>query len=139
MSAAGRRLLRHGPAALVVVALAVQFRAPLFGHVYWFEDIAAYFVPLYTAVARSMRMGTIPSWDLGAWSGQPLLGDPQIGILYPPNWLWMVVRPVRLYAWLALAHAAVGAGGMWALCRARGRSREAAAVGALALGLGAFM
>jgi hypothetical protein len=130
---------RLWPALLVALAIAVQFRAVLVGRVYWFEDISAYFQPLYTAASRAMRRGFLPSWELGAWSGQPLLGDPQLGGLYPLNWLWLIVRPVRLYAWLTLAHVAIGAGGMWRLACARGRSPAAAALAALSFGLGAFM
>jgi hypothetical protein len=86
-----------------------------------------------------MRRGSLPSWDLGAWSGQPLVGDPQVGVLYPLNWLWLLLHPLRSYAWLQLIHVGVGAAGMWALARARGRSQAAAAVAALSLGLGAFL
>ena len=136
---AAARLRSAWPAILVAVAIAWQYRAPLLGRVYWFEDIAAYFHPLYTAVARQMRWGSLPSWDLGAWSGQPLLGDPQIGALYPPNWLWLAMPPMRMYAWLTLLHAAFGGAGMWSLQRARGRSRVAAAVAAVTLALGAFL
>jgi hypothetical protein len=107
--------------------------------VWWFEDIQAYFVPLWTAAARAMRHATAPTWDLGAWSGQPLIGDPQIGLFYPPNWIWLWVSPVRAYAWLALLHALFAAAGMGALVRARGGSREASALAALALGCSAFL
>jgi hypothetical protein len=139
---AARRLLallsRRWPVLLVVAAIAWQYRAPLVGRVWYFEDIANYFVPLYTAAARAMRGGSFPIWDLGAWSGQPLVGDPQLGAFYPLNWLWLALPPVTLYAWLALAHAAIGAGGMWAWARARGRSTAASALAALTLALGAF-
>lgn len=135
-----RALLRHGwPALFVALAIGWQYRAPLSGRVWYFEDIRAYFVPLYAAAARAMRSGAWPIWEPGAWSGQPLVGDPQLGLFYPPNWLWLVLSPLRLYAWLQLFHAAVAATGMWALCRARGRSRPAAAVGAVSLATGAFM
>jgi hypothetical protein len=133
-----RRFLRAWPAILVGIAIAWQYRAPLIGRVWFFEDIAAYFVPLYSAAARAMHAGTFPTWDTGAWSGQPLVGDPQVGCFYPPNWMWMLVSPARVYAWLQLFHVAVGAAGMWALARARGRSPEAAALAALTLALGAF-
>src|SRR4051794_23263175 len=126
---------RHAPYFIVAVAIAVQYRAPLLGKIWWFEDIQAYFHPLWTAAARAMRHGFLPSWDLGAWSGQPLTGDPQIGIFYPPNWIWVWVHPLRAYAWLALFHAALAATGMAALVRARGRSHEASALAGLALGL----
>src|SRR5947209_3274793 len=129
-----KRAREWWPALLVSALVLWQFRAPLLGRVYWFEDIQAYFHPLWTAAARTMRRGDLPSWDLGAWAGQPLLGDPQIGALYPPNWLWLVVAPLRAYALLALFHAALGAAGMWSLARVRGRSREAAAIAALGFG-----
>lgn len=125
-------------ALFVAAAVAWQYRAPLAGRVWHFEDIAAYFVPLYTAAARAMRGGALPVWEPGAWSGQPLIADPQVGCFYPLHWLWLVVQPVTLYAWLALAHAALGAVGMWSLARARGRSPAAAALAALTLALGAF-
>src|SRR5437879_1016628 len=125
--------------ALVGVAIVWQFRAALLGRVYFFEDIAAYFEPLWSAAARQMHRGSLPSWELTAWSGLPMLGDPQIGALYPPNWLWLLLAPLRVFAWLQLAHACLGAAGMWALARIRGRSRAASALAALALGLGAFV
>src|SRR3954470_20799188 len=131
-------LVRAWPALVVALAVAWQYRAPLLGRVWSFEDISAYFVPLYAAAARAMHGGQFPIWDLGAWSGQPLVGDPQLAAFYPPNWLWMLLSPARVYAWLQLFHVALGAGGMWALARARGRSRAAAAVAALGIALGAF-
>jgi len=128
----------HWAALVVAAAVAWQYRAPLVGRVWCFEDIAAYFVPLYTSAARAMRAGSLPLWDPGAWSGQPVVTDPQVGCFYPLNWLWLLVQPVTLYAWLALAHTALGAVGMWSLARARGRSPAAAALAALTLALGAF-
>jgi hypothetical protein len=131
-------LKRWWPALVVAAAIAWQFGAPLVGRIWFFEDIAAYFVPLYTAAAQSMRHGEFPTWALGAWSGQPLVGDPQLGLFYPPNWLWMLLHPARAYAWLQLLHAVIGAAGMWMLARARGRSTAAAALAGLTLAVGAF-
>jgi hypothetical protein len=132
------KLARWWLPLFVAVVIAWQYRAPLIGRVWFFEDIAAYFEPLWSAAARQMHRGLFGSWELAAWSGLPMLGDPQIGILYPPNWLWMILKPLRSYAWLQLFHAGFGAAGMWAAARARGRSKPAAAVAALTLALGAF-
>ena len=85
-----------------------------------------------------MQAADFPTWDTGAWAGQPLVGDPQVGCFYPPNWLWMWLAPARHYAWLQLFHVAVAAAGTWALARARGRSPTAAALAALTMTLGAF-
>jgi hypothetical protein len=133
------RAKKYAPYAVAIAAILIQFRAPLLGKIWFFEDIQAYFHPLWTAAARAMRHGWLPTWDLGAWSGQPLTGDPQIGIFYPPNWLWLAMHPLRAYAWLMLFHALVAAAGMAALLVARGRSHSASALGGLALALSAFM
>ena len=120
------------------LAIAWQYRAPLVGRVWCFEDIAAYFVPLYTrggardAHGAASRRGTsAPGRDSRSSAIR------SSGCFYPPNWLWMMMNPTRLYAWLQLFHVAVGAGGMWALARARGRSTAAAALAALTLGAAA--
>jgi hypothetical protein len=131
----GPRLL---PVAIVGLTVAWQYRAPLLGRIYLFEDVASYFAPHWAAAARQMRAGMMPSYDLGAWSGHPLVGDPQVGVLYPLSWLWLIIPPLVLYAWLVLLHATIAAAGMWRLVRARGRSREAAALAALVYAAGAF-
>ncbi len=134
----GRRRARPLYIALVVVALAWQFRGVLGGGVFAFEDVTAYFVPLYSALGRALRHHGLPFWEIGAWSGQPLLGDPQVGVFYPPHWLCAWVAPIRLYAWLTVGHAGLGAAGMWRLVRARQGSVEAAALAAIALASSAF-
>jgi hypothetical protein len=108
------------------------------GRVLFFEDVAAYFEPLWSAAARSMRAGHAPGWALEAFSGQPLLGDPQLGFFYPPHWIWLLVAPVRAYAISIVAHDALAATGTYALLRALGRSRPASVAGALALSLSAY-
>jgi hypothetical protein len=124
--------------SVVGLTLGWLYRAPLLGRVYLFEDVASYFAPHWAAAARQMRAGMLPSYDLGAWSGHPLVGDPQVGALYPLSWAWLLVSPVVLYAWLVLAHAIIAAVGMARLVRVRGRSREAAALAALVYAGGAF-
>jgi hypothetical protein len=125
---------------LVVAAVALlQFAPVLAGRVYRFEDIAGYFEPLWTAAARAMRSGRWPGWDSGAWSGQPLLGDPQLGAFYPPHWLWLGLPILRAYAVLILVHALWGGLGMAYLVRARGGSPAAQALGGVALGVGGYV
>jgi len=43
-------------------------------------------------------------WDPYLLAGTPRFGNPQAGILYPPNWLFFVI-PARLWiSWLLVAH-----------------------------------
>ncbi len=118
--------------------IAIQYPGVLVGRVFFFEDIAAYFEPLWTEAARQMRAGHVPSWAPGAWSGQPLLGDPQIGVFYPLHWLWLVLAPLRVYAISVPLHAFIAGAGMYASARESGRSAPAATAAAIALALSAF-
>jgi hypothetical protein len=139
LRAKARALLPASAAALVVAAPWVfLWRRALVGRVLFFEDVAAYFLPLWTAAARRMRSGRLPSWELGAFSGQPLLGDPQIGIFYPPHWIWLAVAPARAYTISVIAHDLWAATGAYVLCRGLGRSRPASAAAAIAFSLSAF-
>jgi hypothetical protein len=125
--------------AVVLATVAVQFRAVLGGRVYRFEDIADYFEPLWTAAARAMRAGDLPTWSGGAWSGYPLAADPQVGAFYPPNWLWLGLPVLRAYAVCVALHAAWAGLGMFALVRARGRSAAAAALAGVSLAVGGYV
>ena len=103
-------------AHLIILAPIVWlYRGVLAARVFYFEDIAAYFGPLWTACARTMREGRLPTHMLETFAGQPLLGDPQLGIFYPPHWLWVWIAPVRLYAWSIVLHTVLGRAGAYLL------------------------
>ena len=133
------RLALTAPLLLVVLVVVAQFAPVLVGRVYRFEDIAGYFEPLWAASARAMKAGRWPIWDGGAWSGQPIVGDPQAGVFYPLNWLWLALPVLRAYAVAATLHALIAGTGMYALVRVRGGSRAAAALGGVALGVGGYL
>ena len=119
--------------------ISLEFWPVLLGRVYRFEDISDYMQPLFSAVRRQILSGHLPLWDRGAFSGQPIFGDPQLGIFYPPNWLCLLVPVLRGYALLAWLHALFGGFGMVRLCRARGTSRAAAVLAGVALGSGSYV
>ncbi len=124
---------------LCLLVIVIQLRGVVCGGVFYFEDVAAYFDPLWTAAARALSKGRIASWETGAFSGQPVLGDPQIGLLYPIQWILLACfAPLRAYALSVLAHSLWAAGGAYVLARSLGRSRGAAATSAIALSMSAY-
>jgi len=44
--------------------------------------------------AENLRLGHIPQWDPHVYSGLPFFGGWQAAILYPPNWIYLLV-PVK--------------------------------------------
>lgn len=50
-------------------------------------DTYQYFYPYWAARDSALRAGTLPLWTPHLFMGVPLLANPQVGALYPPNWL----------------------------------------------------
>lgn len=52
-------------------------------------DTYQYFLPYWSARDAALRAGTLPLWSPELFMGVPLLANPQVGALYPPNWLML--------------------------------------------------
>lgn len=129
-----RTIARWGPwAAILALALWVTAPVTLGGRVLFWGVVAYQFVPWYTAAAALWRAGALPLWNPWVGGGAPLLANYQAAALYPPTWLMVAAPPEHALGWLIAAHLALTGAGMFAWGRARGLSRPAALVGALAL------
>ncbi len=129
-----RIIARWGPwAAIVALALWVTAPVTLGGRVLFWGVVAYQFVPWYEAAAALWRAGALPLWNPWVGGGAPLLANYQVAALYPPIWLMIAIPPARALGWLIAAHLVLTGAGMFAWARARGLSRPAALIGALAL------
>lgn len=77
------------------------------------------------------RFGEWSNWDPYLALGMPVHGNPQAGLLYPPNWLAFLLGAKRSLSWLMVAHLWLGGVGVWLLARHIGLSRTSAFVGAV--------
>ncbi|MBN2309171.1 MAG: hypothetical protein JXR94_09385 [Candidatus Hydrogenedentes bacterium] len=94
-----RRAGEH-PFAWGVVLLAVVL-AGVFGDVLFvdrntiassaYTDVYAYFVPARDFGFGELRHGNLPLWNPYLFSGTPCLGNFQSALLYPPNYLHLVL------------------------------------------------
>lgn len=92
-------------------------------------DIVNQYLPYQELIRNSVRQGAAPLWNGMTFCGRPLMGDIQVGVLYPPNWLhWLLPLPVS-FALLLAAHAAWMMAGCWLLARRWGLHPAAAALG----------
>ncbi len=62
---------------------------------YW-GDIMLYFAPMLHFQQAALQQGHIPLWNPTILGGQPLVGNPQMGVFYPTTPL-LLVMPVWLY------------------------------------------
>ncbi len=54
-------------------------------------DTFTYFYPYWAARDAALSAGQIPLWTPDLYMGAPLLANPQLGTLYPPNWISLLL------------------------------------------------
>ena len=85
-------------------------------------DFFLFAYPLADVAFEMLGQGTWPLWNPFIDCGVPLLVSVQQGVLYPPNWLHLLVSTERAFCLLIVAHTLFAGGGTWLYCRGRGCS-----------------
>src|SRR5581483_12358258 len=83
----GRAALRELPAiaALVLTALLLHHDALLSGRYFAESDTLLYYQPLTRWLSAELASGRLPLWLPRIFGGYPLLADGEMGLLYPPH------------------------------------------------------
>jgi hypothetical protein len=104
------------------------------------------FGPWWSYAWQTLLTGHLPLWDPWLGMGAPLLANYQSALLYPPNWIYLVLYASagsRLMAWgmalVAALHLAWAGAGMAAIARRIGLGSLAQAVSGLAFGLSGYL
>jgi Bacterial membrane protein YfhO len=82
-------------------------------------DTYVYFYPYWAARDDALRSGHIPLWTPNLFMGAPMLADPQVGVMYPPNWLTVNLNAPNAIRVSILLHTTWIALGMYLLARRR--------------------
>jgi len=81
-------------ALLVTLAPLVYFFPAVRGKIFLSPDDGVIFnVPLRVAAANIIRAGHLPLWNPYLFSGMPLHGAAQAGLLFPLNWFYVISSP----------------------------------------------
>lgn len=79
---------------MVTLAPLVYFFPAVRGQIVLSPDDGVIFnVPLRVAAANIIRAGQIPLWNPYLFSGMPLHGAAQAGLLFPLNWFYLISSP----------------------------------------------
>jgi hypothetical protein len=70
-------------------------------------DIFLYFYPYKAYTAEALRQGRLPLWNPHLFMGAPLLANSQVGLFYPPNWLFIWLDAPKQVAWAIGLHIAL--------------------------------
>jgi hypothetical protein len=105
--------------------------------VFFQRDVQLLWLTHVETLVRAAADGVWPVWNPFLAFGQPLWADANAQIAYPLTWLNLVVRPWHYYTLYVVAHALLGAAGIYALGRRLELSRGAAmAAGAVWMAAG---
>ena len=115
------------PAAALPAFFALPF---LRGKVLLFRDLLHFSLPQQVFAAGALSHGRLPLWTPLVYGGAPFFAEPGTGVLYPPNWLFLLLEPGRAATAFVLLHLPVAALGMLVLARVCRLSRGAAALAA---------
>jgi hypothetical protein len=127
---------------LAVELVLCLLHAPVFlGQIVFLRDVAHYLFPLRWLLRDSFLRGELPEWNPLQALGFPVFGNPQYGVFYPPNWLYLLVPRTwvgSMVTWQDLLHLLWGSAGIFLLARRFRVSPVAAAIAALAWGLSGY-
>ncbi|HEX4140332.1 MAG TPA: hypothetical protein VHY09_08290 [Candidatus Methylacidiphilales bacterium] len=121
-----------GAAGLIAAALLLAFVLP--GDVLLTAkgtDTISEFVAWRAYLADSLRSGHIPLWNPYTYGGQPFLGGFESAVLYPPNWLFVVMPLGPALNFSFLLHLILLGWGMQRWAASRGLSPWAAGLAGL--------
>lgn len=77
-------------------------------------DIVNQYLPYQQLVRDAIHQGSAPLWNSLTFCGRPLMGDIQVGVIYPPNWLhWFLPLPLSFALLLAFHGFLMIAGCLW--------------------------
>ena len=101
------------------------------------SDILGQHHPFRELQAESLReRGELQLWNATSFGGGPLLGDPQAGLFYPPNWLHALSSAdggAAWFGWIVILHLLLGGFGMLRWLKGHGFGPWSRLAGALVL------
>ncbi len=128
--------LSFGLLALVLLAWLWPL---LFGQTLFWGLPALQFYPWRSFAFDELRAGRLPLTNPYNGGGAPLLANYQVALLYPPNWLHMVLPHVPAMNLLAVGHIIWAALGMWVFTTAWRLPELGRGVSMLAFALGGYL
>ena len=98
--------------AVVAGPLLLLGPALIRGQVLYWGTPLLQFVPWHTLAADMVLRGELPLWNSWLGMGAPLLANYQSALLYPPNWIMLVISPALGQTLLTMLHWILAGAGM---------------------------
>lgn len=130
------------PVTLALLTTIFFWRVWFEGQVLFGSDLAQIHYPLLQFVVRNVQQGILPLWNPHQFLGYSVVGNPQYGLFYPPNWLLLLFGESRIYQGVGFIiglHSFIAAWGMARLLRLWDVPPLAAVVAGFSFGFGGFI
>jgi hypothetical protein len=115
-----------------VVGVWLLMHGRLLGSELYWGDAGIYFYPMWDFVRRALLQGELPFWNPYVNGGQPLIGNPQMGVFYPTTLLLPLLPTARWLSLVVALHLLWSGIGMCLWLRRLGCSPAASVWGACA-------
>lgn len=122
----------------MLAPFAIWIESARLGRVLAPGDGLTYYLPVHALAARMWRQGVVPGWDPWSFGGSPLLATAQVGALYPPNLVHLLLSPAAAHDLLVVTAFAVAGTGAGLLGRHLTGDGVAGAVCGVTFGLSGF-
>ncbi|MDT5159272.1 MAG: hypothetical protein QOH51_3629, partial [Acidobacteriota bacterium] len=103
------------------------------------DDGTIFNTPLRVAAANITLGGSLPLWNPYIFSGMPLLASAQGGLLFPPNWFYLVFNAPAATNLMVVTSYVIAALGAYLYARRAGASVAGSLVTSLAWQWGGFL
>ncbi len=96
------------------------------------------FFPWREFTVTELQAGRVPFWNPYSGGGAPLFANYQTALLYPPNWLYVLLSPAYAMSVVAVLHVLWAGLGMWVFGRRLGMSVLGQGVSTLSFALAGY-
>lgn len=125
--------------AVTLAPLLYFLPALLAGSVLCPDDGTIFNTPLRVAAANITLGGSLPLWNPYIFGGMPLLASAQGGLLFPPNWFYLLFSPQAATNLMVVTSYMIAALGAYLYARRAGASVAGSVVTSLAWQWGGFL
>lgn len=126
------------PLAILAIGSAIIFYRLIFGEVLYWGLPSLQYYPWRQFAFNELRHGRLPYWNPYVGGGAPLMANYQSALLYPPNWIHLVVREATAMSLLFLVHILWSGWGTWLFTKELGLSSVGRGVSVLCFSLGSY-
>jgi hypothetical protein len=103
------------------------------------DDGTIFNTPLRVAAAKITLSGSLPLWNPYIFGGMPLFASAQGGLLFPPNWFYLLFEPRAATNLMVVTSYVIAALGAYLYARRAGASVPGSVVTSLAWQWGGFL